>query len=86
MTSKIFRIIAHLDRLGATYRAVDGHPGWYEARWPDEEAPGGCSRWACRDHPDDRDRDIAQAFKHRAAEHLEAAASAPSLPTLRKEI
>lgn len=68
MSEEVSRIIAYLDRLGATYHVIDGHPDWYEARWPDKEAPGGYARWACQDHPDDprRERPVAQAFKNRA--------------------
>ncbi len=31
------KVLARLDRMGATYHAAEGWPGWYEARWPDED-------------------------------------------------
>lgn len=60
------KVLARLDRMGATYHAAEGWPGWYEARWPDEDEPRGYSRWACQDAPDDPERDFAKAFAARA--------------------
>lgn len=71
--TKVARVMAQLDAQGATYRAIPGHPGWYEARWPDDYAETGYARWACRDSADDKERAYAIAFRIRATDEGDAA-------------
>jgi hypothetical protein len=45
---RVPRVMAYLDRCGATFEAVPGWPGWYAARWSDEVNFGDhLRRWAC---------------------------------------
>jgi hypothetical protein len=61
------RIMAYLDRCGATFEAVPGWPGWYAARWNDEANFGDHPRrWACcADIEADKEWAYALAFKAR---------------------
>lgn len=58
--------MAYLDRCGATFEAVPGHPTWFAARWEDPESFDEPRRWACCIEEWDREYPYALAFKARA--------------------
>ena len=64
---RVDRVMAYLDRCGATFEAVPGWPGWYAARWHDEGSFGDhARRWACcADIEMDCEWPYALAFKAR---------------------
>ncbi|WID98401.1 hypothetical protein QO058_09260 [Bosea vestrisii] len=67
---RIPRVMACLDRCGATFEAVPGWPGWYAARWSDQVNFGDhLRRWACcTDIEMDCEWPYALAFKARVEE------------------
>lgn len=66
-SERVPRVMAYLDRCGATFEAVPGWPGWYAARWHDEGNFGDhARRWACcADVEMDCEWPYALAFKAR---------------------
>lgn len=64
---RVDRVMAYLDRCGATFEAVPGWSGWYAARWHDEGSFGDhARRWACcADIEMDCEWPYALAFKAR---------------------
>lgn len=59
------RTMAYLDRCGATFEAVSGHPTWFAARWEDPESFDEPRRWACCTEEWDHEFPYALAFKAR---------------------
>lgn len=67
------KALAYLDRCGATFEQVPGHPTWFAARWEDHESFDEPRRWACCVEEWDREHWYAKAFRARVAESQEIA-------------
>lgn len=59
------KAMAYLDRCGATFEQVPGHPTWFAARWEDAQSFDERRRWACCTEEWDREHHYAKAFRAR---------------------
>jgi hypothetical protein len=67
---RLHRILAYLDRCGATYEPCARFPGWFQARWSDPANFDHACRWACSTAHEDPERLYALAFQARAERAL----------------
>lgn len=64
------RCIAYLERVGAVFMSIEGHPNWFVAHWHDPDYPtpdGRPTRWACSTEIRESDLPYALEFQRRAA-------------------